>query len=131
MTGIANVRDYGAHGDGAVDAMREAGFTTIQWDVDSLDWKNPGADAICTRVLERVKPGSIVLFHNAASQTPQALPRILETLISRGYRFLPVSELIYSENYHIAPDGTQIPNEKPAPEAVRTVDRGQGTVDSL
>lgn len=113
---------YGEYNDTVVGAMREAGFTTIQWDVDSLDWKNPGADAICTRVLERVKPGSIVLFHNAASQTPQALPRILETLIARGYHFLPVSELIYKNNYHIAPDGTQIPNQKPAPEAVRTVD---------
>lgn len=114
---------YGDYNDAVVGAMREAGFTTIQWDVDSLDWKNPGADAICSRVLERVKPGSIVLFHNAAPQTPQALPRILETLLSRGYTFLPVSELIYPDNYHIAPDGTQIPNDKPAPGPVKTGSR--------
>ena len=53
-------------------------------------------------------------------QTPQALPRILETLLSRGYTFLPVSELIYPDNYHIAPDGTQIPNDKSAPGPVKT-----------
>ncbi len=111
---------YGDYNDAVVGAMREAGFLTIQWDVDSLDWKNPGADAITARVLERVKPGSIVLFHNAAAQTPQALPRILETLIARGYHFLPVSELIYTDNYHIAPDGTQMPNETPAPGPVKT-----------
>ena len=112
---------YGDYNDTVVGAMREAGFTTIQWDVDSLDWKNPGVEAICRRVLDKVKPGSIVLFHNAAAQTPQALPRILETLIARGYHFLPVSELIYKDNYHIAPDGTQMPNNEtaPAPEKLR------------
>ena len=51
---------------------------TIQWDVDSLDWKDLSASDITQRVLKRVQPGSIVLFHNAAKHTPEALPAIIE-----------------------------------------------------
>lgn len=61
------------------------------------------------RVLSRVQPGSIVLFHNAAKYTPQALPTILESLIRDGYDFVPVSQLIYRENYRIDHTGRQIP----------------------
>ena len=67
------------------------------------------------RVLSRVQPGSIVLFHNAAKYTPRALPTILESLIRDGYDFVPVSQLIYRENYRIDHTGRQIP-VPPAPE---------------
>ena len=62
---------YGDYNDAVVQAMRETGHFTIQWDVDSLDWKNLTADEICKRVTEKVKPGSIVLFHNAALHFPE------------------------------------------------------------
>ena len=42
------------------------GMEPIQWDVDSLDWKDYDADTICQRVTSKLSPGSIVLFHNAA-----------------------------------------------------------------
>lgn len=60
---------YGDYNDSVVSTMRNEGFYTIQWDVDSLDWKKPGSDAIVKRVLEKTKSGSIILFHNAAEQT--------------------------------------------------------------
>lgn len=101
---------YGDYNDTVVGAMRDAGFYTIQWDVDSLDWKNPGAEAIKSRVLDKTKSGSIILFHNAAAQTPSALPGIIEGLKAKGFSFLPVSELIYKDNFSIAHDGTQIKN---------------------
>lgn len=50
------------------------GMEPIQWDVDSLDWKDYDADTICQRVTSKLSPGSIVLFHNAALHTPEALP---------------------------------------------------------
>lgn len=102
---------YGDYNDSVVGAMRDAGFFTIQWDVDSLDWKNPGVEVIQKRVLDKVNPGSIILLHNAAEQTPAALPGIIEALERRGYTFLPVSELIYRDNYTIDPAGKQIRNK--------------------
>ena len=74
---------------------------------DSLDWKNLSAAEITKRVTEKVKPGSIVLFHNAALHTPEALPGILEKLQGEGYRFVPISELIYKDNYAIDQAGKQ------------------------
>ena len=64
------------------------------WDVDSLDWKDLSAAEITQRVTSRVQPGSIVLFHNAALHTPEALPGIIEALLQDGYEIVPVSQLI-------------------------------------
>ncbi|MEE1013792.1 MAG: polysaccharide deacetylase family protein [Clostridia bacterium] len=98
---------YGDYNNDVVQAVRECGSYTIQWDVDSLDWKNLSAQEITKRVTEKVKPGSIVLFHNAALHTPEALPGIIEKIQSDGYKFVPISELIYTENYQIDQTGKQ------------------------
>jgi len=100
---------YGDYNDKVVASARDVGHYTIQWDVDSLDWKDLEPSAIYDRVVKRVSPGSIVLFHNAAKNTPAALPRILEKLIADGYSFVPISELIYKEDYKIDNTGKQIP----------------------
>ena len=55
----------------------------------------------------KVQPGSIVLFHNAALHTPEALPRILEYLINEGYTVLPISQLILTGDYTIDHTGRQ------------------------
>jgi peptidoglycan/xylan/chitin deacetylase (PgdA/CDA1 family) len=74
---------------------------TIQWDVDSLDWKELTAQEIIQRVAARVGPGSIILFHNAALHTPEALPSIIESLLADGYSIIPVSELLLTGEYTI------------------------------
>ena len=64
------------------------------------------------RVTSKVGSGSIVLFHNAAKHTPEALPGILEKLFQDGYTFLPISQLIYpgvcGTDYTIDHTGKQI-----------------------
>ena len=77
------------------------------WDVDSLDWKDPPAADITARVLSRARSGSIILFHNAAKNTPAALPAVIEGLIREGYSFLPVSELIYRDSFTVDREGRQ------------------------
>jgi peptidoglycan/xylan/chitin deacetylase (PgdA/CDA1 family) len=67
------------------------------WDVDSADWARPGADAIASKVLGEIKPGSIVLMHDSGgdrSQTVQALPSIIEGCLERGYDLATVPELL-------------------------------------
>ncbi len=104
---------YGDYDDRSISAIRAAGMEPIQWDVDSLDWKEIPADQIVKRVTEKVQPGSIVLFHNAAKHTPEALPAILETLLQEGYTFLPISDLLlpgqYGQDYTIDHTGRQCP----------------------
>ena len=74
---------------------------------DSLDWKGISAEEITQRVLRKVKPGSIVLFHNAAEHTPEALPGILEGLIADGYTVVPISQIILDGDYFIDNTGMQ------------------------
>ena len=98
---------YGDYDDNAIRAVRSIGMEPIQWDVDSLDWKDYDADTICQRVTSKLSPGSIVLFHNAALHTPEALPAILDHMAREGYSLLPISQLIYRENYTIDHAGRQ------------------------
>ena len=100
---------YGEYDDHVISAIRSFGMEPIQWDVDSLDWKDYDADTIYNRVTSQVGPGSIVLFHNAALHTPEALPRILEKLIQDGYSVIPISQLIYTGDYTIDHAGCQHP----------------------
>ena len=104
---------YGEYDDNVVSAIRSMGMEPIQWDVDSLDWKDLSAAEITKRVTAKVQPGSIVLFHNAAKHTPEALPTILENLLQQGYTFVPISQLILpgqcDVDYTIDHTGKQCP----------------------
>ena len=78
---------------------------------NSLDWKEISTSEIQQRVLPKVKSGSIILFHNAAKHTPEALPGIIESLQKQGYKIVPISQLIYKDNYTINHEGRQIPSQ--------------------
>ena len=100
---------YGEYNNTVIETAEELGLTTIQWDVDSLDWKDLSAAEITRRVTGSVRDGSIVLFHNAALHTPEALPAILEYLLANGYRVVPVSELLLRGETEIDNTGRMLP----------------------
>ena len=100
---------YGEYDNNVITSIRSIGMEPIQWDVDSLDWKDYDAGTICKRVRDKLAPGSIVLFHNAALHTPEALPSVLEHMIREGYTVVPIGQLIYWENYTIDHTGRQLP----------------------
>ncbi len=102
---------YGDYDNNVISTLFENGYYSIQWDVDSLDWKELSADEITARVMKDVKSGSIVLFHNAALHTPEALPGIIEGLKGKGYEFVKVSELIYKDGYNMSAAGEQYLSE--------------------
>jgi peptidoglycan/xylan/chitin deacetylase (PgdA/CDA1 family) len=87
----------GAVNDGVVALAGSLGMRTISWDVDPRDWSNPGTGAIYDTVVGHVQPGSIVVMHDGGgprSETLAALPKIIDTLRGRGYRFATVTELL-------------------------------------
>ena len=88
---------YGDYDDELIKTASEQGYYSIQWDVDSLDWKDLSASDIAMRVINSVKNGSIILMHNNGLHTAEAVPIILETLKNRGYTFVPIGELIYKD----------------------------------
>lgn len=90
--------------------VRSLGYMAIQWDVDSVDWKELGADVEYNRVMKGVKPGSIILFHNNAKYTPDNLDRIIKELKEQGYTFKTVGQMIYYNDYSIDKEGRQHKN---------------------
>jgi len=107
---------FGEYSDKVIEAAQEMGYYTIQWSVDSLDWRDLSAEAIYDRVVGNIHPGAIVLFHNNATNTPAALPRIIEALQAQGYEIVPISEIIYREGYYIDHRGFQIRRPPPGGE---------------
>ena len=97
-------------GDYNVQSFRTVtslGYKCIQWDADSVDWKEQGEEIEYNKVMKKVKPGSIMLFHNNAKYTPKNIDRIIKELQDQGYKFVTVGELIYNENSYMDKEGVQ------------------------
>ena len=103
---------YGDYNNTLVETVEACNCYCIQWDVDSLDWKNYGVDSLISTVLDHkaLGNGSIILMHNGAKYTKDALPAIIEGLQKKGYEIVPISQLIYKKDYNIDHTGRQIPN---------------------
>jgi peptidoglycan/xylan/chitin deacetylase (PgdA/CDA1 family) len=87
----------GGVNDGIIATAGSLGMRTVNWDVDPRDWSNPGSEAIYDNVVGHVQPGSIVVMHDGGGprgETLAALPRIIDALRGRGYRFATVTELL-------------------------------------
>lgn len=100
---------YGDYNNTLIQATRESGYYPIQWDVDSLDWKDYGIDSIIRTVTEHkhLGSGSIILCHNGAKYTAQALDTLITKLKEKGYEIVPISKLIYTGEYTIDVEGRQ------------------------
>ncbi|MBQ0111012.1 MAG: polysaccharide deacetylase family protein, partial [Oscillospiraceae bacterium] len=101
---------YGDYNNAAVSAVGELGMYSIQWTCDSKDWMQSATkESIVKDALKNLKPGTIILFHNAAQHAPEALPEVIAKLKAEGYTFCTVSDLIYKDNYTINHAGEQVP----------------------
>ena len=101
---------YGDYDDEVILTAKECGYATIQWSVDSLDWKDYGVDSIIKTVCEHKKldNGAIILMHNGATYTADALEQVITRLKEQGYEIVPLSRLILPEPYHMDHSGKQI-----------------------
>lgn len=70
------------------------GLNIILWSVDPEDWKKPGASEIARRLIEGAKPGAILLAHDIHEQTIEAMPEVLGQLLSRGYKFGTIDQMM-------------------------------------
>lgn len=101
---------YGDYDNDVITTADSLNYYTIQWSVDSLDWKNYGVDSIIHTVCEHnnMGNGAIILCHNGAKYTAQALDTLITRLKEEGFTFVPISELIYKDHFHIDHTGKQI-----------------------
>ena len=105
---------YGDYNESVILAAKAKNYYTIQWDVDSLDWKDYGRESIIQKVCENknLTNGSIILLHNGSKYTCSALDELFTKLENMGYSFKPVSELIYKKSYSIDHTGRQKSDKK-------------------
>lgn len=85
---------YGEYNQAILNTLASLGYVTIMWTVDSLDWKEPGVEAITSRIVSNVEPGAIILMHQSSAQTAEALPEIIAKLKEKGYSFGTVTQVI-------------------------------------
>lgn len=92
---------FGEYNNTVIQVASDLGYHTIQWSIDSLDWKEVSADYIINRVLNKVGPGDIILMHNNGKNTATALEILIPRLQEEGFELVKVSDLIYQEDYYI------------------------------
>lgn len=104
---------YGDCDNHIITNAHACGYYPIQWSIDSLDWKDYGADDIVKRVVEsdKLNNGAIILMHNGAKYTADAQESVITGLQEKGYEIVSVSQLIYKE-YHMKSDGTQVSGQE-------------------
>ena len=101
---------FGSYNNTLLDSAEELGLKTIQWDVDTLDWKGLSGSEMNNRVLSKVKNGSIILMHNNSDNIIEGLRLILLSLQNMGYKIGSVSDLVIADNYTIDRNGVQHAN---------------------
>lgn len=118
---IHNVRPpYGAMTPALRAHLREKfGSTFIYWSVDPLDWKDRNSQVIHDRILSHVHSGAIILVHDIHPTTVDAMPKTLDDLLAKGYKFVTVSQLIAMNKGVPEPKVASLnpaPKKKPKPQ---------------
>lgn len=85
---------YGEYDQAMLNDVASLGYVSIMWTIDSLDWKSPGVEQITSRIVDNVEPGAIILMHQSASQTSEALPNIIEKIREKGYSFGTITQIL-------------------------------------
>ena len=99
---------YGDYNNNVVNAVKQMNMYCVQWNIDSLDWKDPSPEQIVENCVSRLEPGSIILLHNGAANTPEALPMLLKAIKEEGYKIVPISKLLPKGDYTTDVQGKMI-----------------------
>lgn len=97
---------YGEYNNDVLAVCEQTGHTYIQWSLDSLDYKAESAAEITERVMKKVQSGDIILMHTGTAHTAEALDGLISELL-KNHSPVPLSELIYEENFEIDQSGRQ------------------------
>ncbi len=96
---------YGDYNNDVVKSVNGCKMYCVQWDVDSLDWKDPTSEQIKQNITSKIKNGSIILMHNGAKNTPEALPAVIEAIQAEGYEIVPISKILLKGEYYTDVEG--------------------------
>ena len=98
---------YGSYNNTMLNITESLNLKTIQWSIDTLDWKGLTGSEMLNRVMNKVSTGDIILCHNNSNNILDGLELILNKLTTKGYKFVSVGDLIIKDNYYIDNLGIQ------------------------
>ena len=101
---------YGEYNNTVIKAAQDKGYYTIQWSLDTLDYTGLTGDEMWNRIQDKLKAGDIILSHNGTKHTQDSLDMLIKNIKQKGLEDVRASDLIYTENYTINSNGTQIKN---------------------
>ena len=101
---------YGEYNNTVIKAAQDKGYYIIQWSLDTLDYTGLTGDEMWNRIQDKLKAGDIILSHNGTKHTADSLDMLIKNIKQKGFEVVRVSDLIYTENYTINSNGTQIKN---------------------
>jgi len=81
-----------------VELMNKNGLALGLWTINSKDGTSITPEELLKNTLEQAQPGSIILFHDGREETIRILPRLIETLKRRGFRFVTMSQMLLHAN---------------------------------
>ena len=99
---------YGEYNNTVIKAANDKGYYTIQWSLDTLDYTGLTGEEMWKRLDSKLSPGDIILTHNGTEHTADSLDMLIKNIKNKGYNIVPITELIYQQNYIIDSTGTQI-----------------------
>ena len=93
--GISEIKYFappsGSFSDECIKAVNDLDLKMTMWTKDTIDWRDHDENVIAERALRDVTQGDIILMHPTA-ETVSALPRIIEGILSKGLKILPIGE---------------------------------------
>lgn len=99
---------YGEYNNTVIKAATDKGYYTIQWRLDTLDYTGLTGDEMWNRLNSKLSSGDIILTHNGTKHTADSLDMLLKNIKQKGYEVVPISNLIYKDNYKIDSTGMQV-----------------------
>ena len=98
---------YGEYNNTVIKVANENSYIPIQWSLDTLDYTGITGNEMWNKIKDKISNGDIILMHNGTENTANSLDMILTNIKNKGYNIVPVSDLIYKENYSIDNNGVQ------------------------
>ncbi len=102
---------YGEYNNTVIKSAEDKGYYSIQWNLDTLDYKDLTGEEMWNRIKNKLSKGSIILSHNGTKNTANSLDMLIKNIKKEGYEIVKVSDIIYKDNYKIDVNGTQQKNK--------------------
>ena len=92
---------YGEYNNTVIQSAEDKGYYSIQWNLDTLDYKGLTGEEMWDRIKNKLSKGSIILSHNGTKNTANSLDMLIKNIKKEGYEIVKVSDIIYKDNYKI------------------------------